>query len=454
MKQTYNLTEGKIVQVLFRLALPIMATSLVQLAYNLTDMIWVGRIGARAVAAVGTAGFFTWLAMAFILIPRTGAQIGVAQAVGRGDSQEAKVYIQHSSQMIIILALFYGAALIIFRRQLIGFFKLQEADIIQNAIAYLVIISCGLVFYFLNPVFTAIFNGYGDSKTPFLVNTVGLITNMVLDPLMIFGIGPFPRLEVAGAAIATVIAQAVVTLIFLLLVKKRPEFFSGVRLFVGMKKEYVKKIIKLGFPLALQSGLFTIFAMGVTRIIAQWGPIPIAVQKVGSQIEAISWMTAGGFEAAMSTFVGQNYGARKWRRIIRGYLAGMSIMSVIGILATGLLIFAPRQLFSIFIQEEETIRQGVIYLRILGFSQLFMCIEATTAGAFNGLGKTIPPSFVGIFFNALRIPLSLLLSATRLGLNGIWWAISATSICKGVVLCTWYLLMLRKAPETKAMLSG
>src|SRR5690554_4807807 len=101
MKQSYNLTEGKIVQALFRLALPIMGTSLVQLAYNLTDMIWVGRIGARAVAAVGTAGFFTWLAMAFILIPRTGAQVGVAQAIGRGDSREAKIYIQHSIQLII-----------------------------------------------------------------------------------------------------------------------------------------------------------------------------------------------------------------------------------------------------------------------------------------------------------------------------------------------------------------
>ena len=148
MKQSYNLTEGKVVQALFRVALPIMGTSLVQLAYNLTDMIWVGRIGARAVAAVGTAGFFTWLAMAFILIPRTGAQVGVAQAIGRGDSREAKIYIQHSIQLIICLALFYGAILIVFRKPLIGFFNLKETDIINNATIYPVIISCGLLFYF------------------------------------------------------------------------------------------------------------------------------------------------------------------------------------------------------------------------------------------------------------------------------------------------------------------
>lgn len=151
----------------------------------------------------------------------------------------------------------------------------------------------------------------------------------------------------------------------------------------------------------------------------------------------------------MSTLVGQNYGARKWHRVVKSYFAGMTVMSIIGLLATGLLVFAARPLFSIFINEEETIRHGVVYLQILGISQLFMCIESTTAGAFNGLGKTIPPSVVGITFNALRIPAALILSSTSLGLNGVWWAISLSSICKGTVLTTWYLIFLRRNPETK-----
>ena len=129
--------------------------------------------------------------------------------------------------MIIALALFYASALIIFRRPLIGFFNLGQADIVNNAITYLVIISCGLVFYFINPVFTAIFNGYGESRTPFLINSIGLIVNMILDPLLILGIGPFPRLEVAGAALATIIAQAMVTFVFLITASRRPELFQG-----------------------------------------------------------------------------------------------------------------------------------------------------------------------------------------------------------------------------------
>lgn len=451
MIYTNNLTKGSIFKALFRLAIPIMGTSFVQMAYNMTDMIWVGRVGPRAVAAVGTAGFFTWLAMAFILIPKIGAEVGVAQSVGRQDMKEAKVYIKHSIQMIICLALFYAFVLIIFRKSLIEFFNLGEEDIINNAINYLVIISIGLVFYFINPVFSAIFNGYGDSKTPFIINTIGLIINMILDPLLILGIGPFPRLEVIGAAIATVIAQITVTIIFITIAKQRHELFSELNLLKGPDRDHIRKIVKLGLPVALQSGLFTIFAMFIARIIAQWGPIPIAVQKVGSQIEAISWMTAGGFQTAMSAFVGQNYGAKKWDRVFKGYFVGLAIVSVIGIFATSLLVFGARPVFSIFIPEEESIRYGIVYLKILGLSQLFMCIEITTAGAFNGLGKTVPPSIVGILFNGLRIPAALILSSTSLGLNGVWWAISISSMFKGVVLTTLFIFSLKRNPETKGL---
>lgn len=452
MTNTNKLREGNILEALFKLAIPIMGTSFVQMAYNMTDLIWVGRIGSRAVAAVGTAGFYTWLAMAFILIPKIGAEVGVAQSTGKDDMLEAKVYIRHSLQMILLIALFYASILISFRKPLIGFFNLGEADVINDAITYLAIISFGIIFYFINPVFTAIFNGYGESRTPFIINSVGLLVNMVLDPLMILGIGPFPRLEVAGAAIATVIAQACVTIIFILTAKKRPELFSKLNLFSAPDIQHIGRIVRLGLPVALQSGFFTGIAMLIARIIAQWGPIPIAVQKVGSQIEAITWMTAGGFQTAMSTFIGQNYGARKWDRVFRGYFTGLTIMSIIGIFTSLLLIFAARPLFSIFVPgEEETIRQGAIYLRILGISQIFMAIEATTAGAFNGLGKTVPPSIVGIVFNGLRIPAALFLSSTSLGLNGVWWALSISSIFKGTVLLIWYLIMLKKNPETSKM---
>lgn len=437
-----NLTEGNISKVLIRLALPIMGTSFIQMAYNLTDMFWVGRLGSLAVAAVGTAGFFTWLSMALIFISKIGAEVGVAQAIGRDDIDTAKGVVKASLQINILLALGYGIVLLLFRNQLIGFFNLGNEEVIVNAKDYLVIISFGMIFNFMNPIFTAILNGSGNSRLPFIINAVGLIINMVLDPILILGVGPFPALGVTGAAIATVFAQLIVCLIFIIAIKNTNLFYQ-LNILKSYDKNKIQSIIGIGLPVALQSGLFTVFAMIIARIIAQWGPVPVAVQRVGSQIEALSWMTAGGFSTALSAFTGQNFGAKKWDRIYKGYFSAISIVSIIGVFATVLFVFFGGPIFSRFLPEEEALRIGIVYLKILGYSQLFMCIEITTGGAFNGIGKTVPPSIVGIIFNALRIPTAILLS-TLIGLEGVWWSISMSSVFKGVLLTLWFILVLRK----------
>jgi len=443
LTKTIKLTEGNILKTLVALALPIIGTSFVQMAYNLTDMIWVGRLGSNAVASVGTAGFFAWLAMAIILIPKIGAEVGVSQAIGRQDSEDVKRSVKHSLQLIVVLSLIYAAILLVFRKPLMGFYRLGE-KIERDAISYLVIICLGMLFFTINPVFSAIFNGAGDSKTPFRVNVIGLLLNIVLDPLLILGPGFFPRLEVKGAAIATIIAQFLVTMTFLAEAKKRPELFKGLHLFQKPDIKRIEKIIKLGLPVALQSAFFTIIAMIVARIIARWGALPIAVQKVGAQIESISWMTAGGFQSAMSAFMGQNYGAKNWHRIYKGYFVGVGIAALIGMIATIVLYFGAGPVFFIFISEAAAQPYGLIYMKIFSISQFFIALEIITSGAFIGQGKTFPPSIVGIVFNALRVPGALILSSTILGLNGIWWSIALSSVLKGLVLCIWYLFYSQK----------
>jgi putative MATE family efflux protein len=443
-----NLTEGNILKELIILALPIMGTSLIQMAYNLTDMIWVGVLGSRAVTAIGTAGFFTWFAFAFISIPQIGAAVGVAQSVGRRDADETKSYIRHTIQMNVVFALLYGTAIIMFRKQLIGFFNIKGEDIIRMSESYLLIVSIGMIFFFLPPVLTAIFNGHGDSRTPFLINTIGLIVNIILDPLLILGIGPFPRLEVAGAAVATIFAQFVVTMVYIFIIRKKTDYFVGLNFLQKPDWNHIGRIIKFGLPVALQSGAFTFIAMIIARILSRWGATTIAVQSVGAQIESISWMTAGGFQTALGAFVGQNFGAKKWDRIYKGYFTAIGIISIIGVITSCLLIFFPEPIFSIFIREENVLKEGIIYLRILGVCQLFMCLEITTAGAFNGLGRTVPPSVVGIILNAMRIPGALLLS-TAFGLTGVWWSISFSSVLKGLILTSWFILFLSRHPEIR-----
>lgn len=454
MKKKVDLVSGNIFNTLFKLSLPILGTSFIQMAYNMVDMIWIGRVGSGAVAAIGTAGFFLWFGSSFVLISKTGAEVGVSQSVGRHNEADKNKYIYNSILMAIALALLYTFILILFQDPLIGFFKLGDLEIINMAKKYLIVVAIGMIFLFLNPQFTGILTATGNSKTPFIANTIGLVTNILLDPVLIFGLGGLPELGVVGAAIATVFSQLVVTIIFIVVfIKNGYKFNLDCVQYIDLK--FIKNINNWGAPTALQNCLFSMFAMVIARIVAAWGPIPIAVQKVGSQIESISWMTASGFSSALTAFIGQNYGAGKFGRVNRGYITTIAISSLLGIFATLLLIFKGEAVFSIFIPDKSILPQGADYLRILGYSQLFMCIEITTAGAFFGLGRTIIPSVVSIVFTGLRIPLAIILSRSEfLGINGVWWAISLTSVIKGILLVALYIVYIIKPMRNEMKLNN
>lgn len=437
MKQNVNLLEGSIAGGLAKLALPIMGTSLIQMAYNLTDMIWIGRINSGAVAAVGAAGMYMWLSNGFSILARMGGQVLMGQTLGAGKKEEARNYARAALQLGIFFGILYGLVAVLGNRPLIGFFHLNSEVVIEQARWYLIITCGGIVFNFLNQIFTGLLTAMGNSVVTFRSTTIGLAVNLVLDPVLIFGMGPIPAMGAAGAAIATVFAQMIVFLLYVWSVRKEPLIFKDLRIFTVTGFCYFKEIIAVGLPTAVQSLIFTGISMLIARIIAGWGDAAVAVQKVGSQIESISWMTAEGFGSAVNAFTAQNYGAGRKDRVRKGYRTALKIVLAWGCFTTFVLLAFPEVLFKIFITEADVIPMGVDYLRILAVSQLFMCTEATAAGTFQGLGKTMPPSLTGIVFNALRIPMALALGATVLGLNGIWWSISISSILKGIILPVW-----------------
>ncbi len=439
MNDITNLTEGKIRSTLVKLALPIMGTGFIHMAYNLTDIIWLGRLSTEAVAAAGAAGFYLWLGTSLVMISQVGVGVNVAQCYGKGDMESAKKYISNGFQLDFFIALMYSLFLILFRHQLIGFFNLQDENVIKMSVDYLTIIGIGITFHFLNPIFSATLNSTGNSITPFKINTIGLIANIIIDPILIFGLGPIPSLGIKGAALATILAQFFVTMIFIFIGKTYGTIYSHIKLFVKPDMEIIKNIVKLGIPPFLQSGLHAAINMVITKIVAGFGPVAVAVQSIGSNIESLTWMTADGFSSAISAFTGQNYGAKKLKRIKEGYIQGIQILGGIGILTTVLLIFGAEILFTIFVPNDPAaIREGIIYLRILGLSQFFMSIEIGTTGAFNGLGRTLPPTVNGVVLNALRIPAAIFLSSTALGLSGVWFSISISSIFKGIILFIWF----------------
>lgn len=443
MAKRVNLLEGNILSSLTQLALPIMATSLISMAYNLTDMIWIGRVGAGAVAAVGAAGLYMWLSESIAALARMGGQVKVAHSLGAGDPEMAGRYAQNAMQLGIALSLLYSLASILFNKPFIGFFNLNDPAVVIDARLYLVIVSLGNVFSVMLMVFTGLITATGNSKTPFLVTVAGLLLNILLDPLLIFGLGPLPPLGVAGAAAATVLSQVLVVVLFVLYARRDTHLFCYVHLLRKPDGAYLKELVRIGLPTAVQSMLFTMVSMVIARLIAAWGDAAVAVQKVGSQIESISWKTADGFAAALSSFVGQNYGARNLRRAKQGYWTSLITIIAWGIFSSCLLIFAAGPLFRIFIPDPAVVPLGVDYLVILGVSQMPMCIDIITAGAFAGYGRTLPPSVATTLLVMSRIPLAAVLSKTSLGLNGIWWSISITSILRGVVLLAMMLLFFR-----------
>ena len=451
-KRVINLLEGPILPALSKLAVPIMATAFVQMAYNLTDMAWIGFLGSGPVAAVGAAGMFTWFSQGLVNIAKMGGQVTVAQAVGAGKEDEARLFLSGCIRLTLFLAAAFALICLLAAEPMIGFFNLSSEATAREAVIYMRI-TCGLiVFPFLNQTLTGIYTSVGDSKTPFFANCIGLFGNMMFDPVLIFGVGPFPEMGVAGAAAATVSAQAVVTAVLILMRKKSGSpVFESINIFKRTPRKYMERIISIGFPSSVQTMVYSSISMVLTRMAAGWGDTAVAVQRVGSQIESLAWMTGEGFGAAVNAFVAQNFGAGNLKRIRSCYRSSLIIMFIWGSLSTAVLFFGAEPLFSLFIHEPEIIPEGANYLRIISYGEMFMCLELMTVGALSGLGRTGVCSIISMSLTGARIPIAMLLSSTALMLSGIWWAFTVSSIIKGIVFTAAFLIIFKNTEKRYAV---
>ena len=445
-----NLTKGPILKTLTKLAIPIMASSFLGTLYNITDMAWIGLLGSKAVAGVGVGGMFTWLSQGLAAMARMGGQVQVAQCIGRGERDRAHGFAQAAVQLATLMGMAYAVISLLFTRQMVAFFQLTDPEAQTAALSYTKI-ACGLiVFSFLTLTMTGLYTAQGDSKTPFLANLIGLVTNMILDPVLILGPGPFPKLGVVGAAIATVTAQAIVMTIMILgvIIQKKENVLKGIRLTAKIPKEYLGGLCRIGIPTAIQGMAYCAISMVLTRMVSAYGAEAVATQRVGGQIESISWNTADGFAAALNAFIAQNYGAGKMERVRKGYRASLWTVGIWGLLISFVFICFPQAIADIFFHEPKAVATAVGYLVIIGFSEAFMCVELTTVGALSGLGRTRLCSIISITFTSARIPLAIILGGL-IGLSGIWWALSITSIIKGIIFTCTFLWITRKRQVCK-----
>jgi putative MATE family efflux protein len=439
-----NLTEGKIFGRLVRLAAPIMATGFIQMAYTLVDMAWLGRLGSREMAGVGAMGLILWLMSSAALLTKVGAEITIAQSIGARQLDKARVYASHTVTISLILGIFFGTGLILFADPVIDLFKL-ESDVSGIAREYLRIVSIALPSVFLVFTFSGIYNGAGRTSTPFYFLATGLVCNMLLDPLMIFGINGVGAMGVKGAAIATVFSEILVMILFVVTMKRKNGILDRFPYFVRLNKHYTLIIFKLGMPVAAMNCLFAGINFYMARIASIYGGyLGVMSLTTGSQIEAITWNTSQGFSTALGTFVAQNYAAGKIDRTRQAYKYTLILLFSLGIVVTLAFLFLGKEIFSLFTAETNAQNAGGDYLNIISYCQLFMMLEITTLGIWNGYGKTLPPAIVSTVFNIARIPLALLLAPVY-GINGVWMAITVSAIIKGVVSPVWFHLRFRKS---------
>ena len=416
MQGTKNLTQGPIKRQLFNLALPIMGTSFIQMAYSITDMAWVGRLGSEAVAAIGAVGILTWMTNSISLLNKVGSEVSVGQSIGARNEEDARNYSSHNLTIALIISVCWGLLLFVFAHPIIGVYKL-EAPIAESAVEYLRIVSTAFPFIFLSAAFTGIHNAAGLSKIPFYISGTGLIINMILDPVFIF------------------VYQ----------LKWRSRLLGGFSFFVRLKKNYSQRILQLGLPVAMLNTLFAIINIFMARTASTYGGhIGLMTLTAGGQIEAIAWNTSQGFSTALSAFVAQNYAASEKNRVLEAYHTTLKMTTVFGILCTLLFVFYGSEVFSLIVPQKEAFEAGGIFLRIDGYSMLFMMLEITMQGLFYGTGRTVPPAIISITFNSLRIPMAIVLSAMGLGIVGVWWAISISSMLKGIVSFIWFRALQKK----------
>ncbi|NLG24757.1 MAG: MATE family efflux transporter [Clostridiales bacterium] len=441
-----DLTTGGILSKILKVAAPVMGTQLIQMAYNIANMFWLGHLGdanrsSEAIAASGTAGLYIWLGMGVMLLSSVGAGIGVSQALGRREEDEAQSYAGNALQLSAALGLLFAALLVLMRRPLVAFFAYENQSIVRLTERYLLIIACGQPMAFVSNAITSVFNAAGKARTPFVINASGLALNALLDPLMIYVWG----LGVPGVALATVIAQtAVLAALSFALLRGSGRPLARVTLPVRPNASVLARIVRWSAMPCLESVCFTLLALPVSRLVVTFGEKAMSVNRIGSQVESLTWLVGGGFGTAFTAYVGQNCGAQKWDRIERGVALSSLAMGLYGLAVTALLHFRGAFLCSLLLPDAALEPMFASYMRVLALCQLPQCLEVVAAGAFKGSGRTIRPSAVSIATNLLRVPAAYLLAATSLGLTGVWVAISATAGLRGAISYGWYLAVDRR----------
>ena len=437
-KKRGDLTQGSLFKHLIQLAVPITFGYVLQDAFNIVDMIFVGRLGPAAIAAVGVSGNLLRLIGVFSLGISTGAGIMVAQYLGARNHAQAG----HLAMQAILLAIFFAIAIGIVGYPLaeIGLrtVRMTDPEVIKLGTTYIQIILVGISTMFLSMTLGSIFRAGGDAITPMIVLVFSTLINIGLDPMLIFGLWIFPKLGVAGSALATLIGRGIGVLILLALC------FSGRAPIslrnVPFRADIVEMldIFRLGIYSSMQGFWRHLSRLGFLWVIGPYGKFAVAAYTICMRLRILVMNPGFGIANAVAPLVGQNIGANQIDRAEDstkvGNIVGTSVMASIGIL---FLVF-PQMFIRIFTNDVEVIQIGKVYLQFLSLTFGFIAFSLVLGKALNGAGDTLSPMIITLAAQmGVGLCLVILLSHF-IGLIGVWMGIALSNVVQGVGMWIWY----------------
>ncbi|MBR4878215.1 MAG: MATE family efflux transporter [Clostridia bacterium] len=436
MKKTQNLTEGSVTKQLILFAIPFLASNIIQSLYNVADMLIVGNFsGSISMSGVNIGGQVTFILTNFIMGLCTGGTVLVAQAIGAGDKESVKETISTLITGLVIAGLVITGVMLFLKDPVLRLIQ-TPAESFSEASDYLLVTMLGVIFIFAYNALSAIQRGMGDSKRPFYFVCVACVTNIILDFVLVAGMG----MGAKGAAVATVISQALSVILCVVYLAKT-DFPFDFKL--GSFKIYTNKlkmIFKIGMPTAIQNSVSSISFLFITALVNMVGGVyaSAAVGVVG-KFNGFALMPAIAMGAAVSTMAAQNIGAKQWKRAEKCMHIGL----VIGIIASyAIFIVAqmfPEQILSMFDKTPEMIENGVAYMRSFSCDYLIVPFMFVANGLFTGAGHTKFTLITSVLSSLLlRIPASYIFGITlSMGLFGIGFGGPVASL-GAVLLIAWF----------------
>ncbi len=427
---------GAIPPELLRLALPVLGSQMLRLGYQWVDALWVRGLGIEATAAVTTSIFVMWAVYSLIDVFGAGVAAYVSQLVGAGDRRRAGLAAYTGMRATAVL----GLAVAVIGAPAARFIYEQmhvTAGVRDAGEAYLGIILAAAPLPMLGFTAELIMRAAGNTRVPLMLDFVSIAINAALDPLLIYGWGPFPRLGVAGAAWATVIAQAVLVASYAVVVWRGHPAFPFARSAEGPPIR-VASLARVGVPTALIGIMFSLVYVAFARSAARYGAAAVAVVGVANRIEAIQFIVGAAIGSGCAALVGQNLGAGRPDRAVASIRTGLVWSASIASVLTVLILSFPLGFLAMFTQDPEALRLGVPYLRVLAVGLLATSVEMILAEAIPASGHTRALSVIYNVVSVLRVPLAFWIpDVTHSGVLGIAWVITSTCIARSVAIVIW-----------------